>query len=340
MGGTADILGHDRIVERLWGALGRDALHHAYLFEGPEGVGKRTVALRLAMAANCEREGAGPLPCAVCATCRSIAAGQHPDVIALAPTEDRATPIIAVDQVREVVRKAGYHRYAARRRFIVVDPADAMQDAAANALLKTLEEPPEGTGFILVVTHARALLPTILSRCQRVRFSAVPEEALVPWLEAREVPDPLLVARAALGCPGAALELGEGRLAERRALRDHFLAALGGRLGEVFDFSAKVTRGGPRAWRERVGELLEIAEELLRDVTVTGAGAQTPILHVDRQALLDAWASTLWPGGVVRCADAVQEARHQLARNVSGKTLVDALVTRWATELGPARRAS
>jgi len=338
MPGTTDLLGHREALALLWGALQRGALHHAYLFEGPQGVGKRTVAVRLAMAANCTGAAEVP-PCGVCGPCKQIAAGHHPDVIVLEPEADKATAIISVSQVREVVRLAGYHRYNARRRFVIVDPAEAMPPSAANALLKTLEEPPEGTGFVLVATHASALLSTIVSRCQRVRLHAVPDDDLATWLQERGVEDPAGLACAALGCPGRALALSEGSLAERRALRDGLLAALGGRLGGVFSWSVEVTKGDARTWRARAEEVLDLVDELLRDATIRGAGGTAPLLNADRAQVIDAWAAALWPDGVTRCAEAVVEARLELARNVSGKNLLDALVATLATELGSARKA-
>lgn len=338
MPGTSDLLGHRDALSRLWSALERDALHHAYLFEGPEGVGKHTVAVRLAMAANCTADPEVP-PCGACPTCRQIAAGTHPDVLVLEPEGDRATPIISVEQVREVVRQAGYHRYNARRRFVIVDPAEAMRTEAANALLKTLEEPPEGTHFALICTHAKALLPTIVSRCQRQRFTSVPESDLAAWLAERDVDEPELAARASLGCPGRALELADGVLAERREVRDRMLAVLGGRLGGVFDWSKATTRGGSREWRASVEGVLDIVDDLLRDTVIRGAGGGAALLNADRVDVIDAWVDALWPDGVARCAEAVQEARRELALNVSGKTLLDALMTQLATELGKARTA-
>ena len=131
MQGTEDILGHRAVIDRLWAALSRDALHHAYLFEGPSGLGKHLVARRLAMAANCEAvdaDGVDPArhPCGVCPSCRAILRGEHADVIELGPDPDKKTPTITVSQVREVVRQVGYHRYTGRRRVVIVDPAEAM----------------------------------------------------------------------------------------------------------------------------------------------------------------------------------------------------------------------
>lgn len=337
MRGTSDILGHRRPIERLWNALARDALHHAYLFEGPEGVGKHLVATRLAQAANCEDPGEDP-PCGVCPSCRAIAAGTFTDVVEVGPDPERKTPIITVDQVREVVRQVGYHRYNGKRRFVIVDPAEAMQASGANALLKTLEEPPEGTGFVLVANHASALLPTIVSRCQRVRFSAVPEDDVEAWLRGRGVEEAGALARASMGRPGAALTLAEGALVERGVLRDQVLALLGdGDLGRLFDLSKSICSGDRQEYRPRVEALIEVIEDMLRDAAVVASGSEVGLLdpaheHVARQLGVD-----LWPTGISRVARAVEEAREGIVRNVAGRTVVEALLARLAAEVGALR---
>lgn len=334
MAGTHDILGHEAVLQRLWGALDRDELHHAYLFEGPDGVGKHLVALRLAQAANCD--GPAPRPCGVCKSCRAIEAGTHADVLEVGPDPDRKTPIISVDQIRELVRKTGYHRYTGRRRVVIVDPAEALQPASANALLKTLEEPPEGTGFVLIAHHARALLPTIVSRCQRVRFAAVPQAALAEWLERRGAEQPERLARLAMGRPGAAVGLAEGDLDTREALREQVYDMLNERdLGQIFELSKAMCSGERQQWRPRVDLLLDVIEDVLRDATVAAAGQPVALLDPEQEPRAVRMSQVLWPSGVQRVAQAIEDAREGLARNASGRTVVDALLTRLAHEVGP-----
>jgi DNA polymerase-3 subunit delta' len=326
------ILGHVRQLRQLWEALARDALHHAILLEGPRGVGKRLVATRVAMAANCTDER--PLaqrPCGKCRTCRAIEQGTHPDVLLLEPDPERAARTIPIEAVREVIRQTQYHRYDARRRFVIVDPAEAMQEPAANALLKTLEEPPEGTGFLLVTHNARALLPTILSRCHRMRFGAVPTDELRAWLEGRGVERADEVARLALGCPGRALELAGDGLAERGALRSSVLAAIAGPIEGIYELSQKLTQGARQEWAGGVDRLLEVVEDLLRDAAIRATEAPVPTLH-PADGGLDRLAG-LWPEGLERCARAVQDARDDLEVYVSGKTVIDALLAALRREL-------
>ncbi len=332
MAGVTDILGHREVITQLWDALERGTSHHAYLFEGPRGVGKRTVANRLAMASNCE--GPAPTPCGACRPCKAIEAGTHPDVLALEPDPSRASPIIPVKDVREVIRRSGYHRYAGRRRVVIIDPAEALQPAAANALLKTLEEPPEGTGFILIASHASALLPTIVSRCQRVRFGPVPVPALRDWLQSQGKGRVAEQAAAlSLGCPGRALELAGSGLRKRLATRDQVLEALQGDTAARHDLARKLTAGDRAKWSAKVNTVLEVLEDLLRDAALHAAG-RGPLLNTDRPEVVEHWARALWPGGLARCAQAIEDSRRSLQVYVTGRTVMDALLATLSRELG------
>ncbi len=321
------ILGHERQQEVLWRALRDGRLHHAWLFEGARGVGKATLARELAMAANCERVPPGTAaPCGRCPACTSIARGVHPDVTWVRPDEDRAARSIPVERIREVVRQLGYHRFSARARFAIVDPAEAMAEPAANALLKTLEEPPDGTHFVLVTHNAAALLPTIRSRCQRLRFGAVPLPAVEAWLvdghgRSREVAAG--AARASLGAPGIALELDEAALAARKARRAELCRALLSPGDEIGELAGRLTQGARQEWAPGVDAFLDGVEEVVRDAIHLACGQG----RVDDEPAVEALART-WPDGPARCAAAIQDARDDLAVFVSGKTALDALLAR------------
>jgi DNA polymerase-3 subunit delta' len=316
------ILGHERVRERLWRALATDTLHHAWLFEGPRGVGKGLVARHLAMAANCTvvPPGTGE-PCGTCRTCRAIASGTHPDVIVVEPDPTLASRTIAIEVVREVIRQTQYHRYDARRRFVIVDPAEAMLEPAANALLKTLEEPPDDTHFVLVSHNATALLPTIRSRCQRLRFGPVDEVVLGAWLAEKGVERAPEVAHLARGCPGRALALAEGGLAERDELLAALLGAVSGPLEGIYGLSQQLTQGGRQDWAAKVAAMLEVVEDLTADAVRAGARGEP-----------STWAA-LFPDGVERVARAIQDARDDLEVFVSGRSVLDALFTAIRREL-------
>ena len=332
--GREQHIGHEQVLQPLYRAAETNALHHAYLLEGPVGVGKRQVADLLALTVNCTAEVPAQRPCGHCNTCRTIREGTHPDVLVLEPEAGKASASIPVDAVREAIRQAGYHRYGARRRVVIVDPAEAMADPAANALLKTLEEPPQGTGFFLVTHNAQALLPTIRSRCQRVRLGAVPTAAISRWLTGQKVENADVLAELALGCPGRALQLSGKGLTQRAKLRHELFDVLNGPIDDVFAFSQRLCKGSRADYGPRVDALLILLEDVLRDAVIVGAGGDAGLLNADASQDIQAMTRRLYPDGVLRCTEAIQEARDQLSLYVSGRLVVDGLLCRVRQALG------
>ncbi len=181
-----DVAGHRRVIDLLAGAVGRHTLPPALLFSGPEGVGKRLTAVALAQALNCQRpvtlEDDRRDSCGECPSCRRIARGTHPDVVVLEPEDG----IIAIAAVREdVIGKSGYRPFEGQRRVFIIDDAELMNEPAQDALLKTLEEPPAFSVLVLVSAQPEALLPTVRSRCYRLRFGPVSEEDVARVLRER-----------------------------------------------------------------------------------------------------------------------------------------------------------
>jgi DNA polymerase-3 subunit gamma/tau len=198
----AEVLGQDHVKDVLLAALRRGRASHAYLFSGPRGVGKTTTARLLAMALNCEAEDGGERPCSRCEGCRMVREGRHPDVIELDAASNNS-----VDDVRELREKTSLAAMRGGSRVWILDEAHMLSRPAANALLKTLEEPPPGLVFVLATTEPEKLPPTVLSRCQHFRFRRLAEAEILSKLErlCREAeveaePEALaLVARAADG---------------------------------------------------------------------------------------------------------------------------------------------
>jgi DNA polymerase-3 subunit delta' len=231
--GLAGIRGQPRATQVVLRALAAGRLPHAYLFAGPFGVGKHTLALALAAALECEREP-GAARCS-CGPCEKIAVGVHPDVVTVAPREP-GKPIV-IEQVRELLAQLGYPPHEGRARVIIVDEADKLNPAAQNAFLKTLEEPPARTHIILCSMAPERLLVTIRSRCQKVRLQPLATKVVIELLEARGVAADVAaaVARAAGGSLARAVELAEeGGAGERFArVRAAIVAARGASLVSV-----------------------------------------------------------------------------------------------------------
>ncbi len=172
-----EVAGQEHIVRTLKNALATGKIAHAYLFAGPRGTGKTTMAKLFAKALNCE-EGIGH-QCNTCKNCVSIMEGNHPDVLELDAASNNG-----VDEIRELIDKVKYGTILGRYKVYIIDEVHMLSASAFNALLKTLEEPPEHVIFILATTEPHKILPTILSRCQRYDFNKVSEYDIKERLKA------------------------------------------------------------------------------------------------------------------------------------------------------------
>jgi DNA polymerase III subunit delta' len=213
--GFFEILGHQRQTETLRLALAKGRLHHAYLFAGPEGVGKRTLALALAKAIHCA-ERVDDF-CGQCANCARIEDGNHPDVRTIEPLAGKKE--ISIQQIREIEKQLNFRSFSGRKKIAVLDPATLMNLSAQNALLKTLEEPPQDSLLLLVATNTGGLLPTLRSRCLRLSFGCLQCEQVANYLASkkglkREEAD--FLAAMAMGSLGTALKIDGEELQEKR----------------------------------------------------------------------------------------------------------------------------
>ena len=171
-----EIVGQEAIVRTLSSAIRSDRTAHAYLFTGSRGTGKTSTARIMAKSLNCT-QGPTPTPCGVCELCTSITRGSALDII-----EIDAASNTGVDNIRELIERAQFAPVQARFKVYIIDEVHMLSNAAFNALLKTLEEPPNRVVFILATTDAQRVLPTIISRCQRFDFRRIPLEAMVAHL--------------------------------------------------------------------------------------------------------------------------------------------------------------
>ena len=213
--GFTEIIGHQRPLEILRSALDKGRLHHAYLFVGPEGVGKRTVALALAKAIHC-REMKLDF-CDRCPDCARIHAGNHPDVRLVQTLDDKKE--ISIKQVREIEKELNFRSFSGKRKIAIIDPATLLNTSSQNALLKTLEEPPQNSLIVLIAPNAGALLPTLRSRCLRVSFGPLARHEVARYLMSKEginEDETSLRAALSMGSLGAAIKFDKNELLEKR----------------------------------------------------------------------------------------------------------------------------
>lgn len=282
---------------------------HALLLHGPAGVGQFELALALAQRWLCEDDARAPqaMPCGRCAGCRAVLAHQHPDLFVLLPAAQRASlgwstddegaaaegtatskakpsREIRVDEVRQAIAWAQQTSSRARGKVLLIHPASAMNAVAANALLKTLEEPPGRLRLLLGCADPEALLPTIRSRCQRVALALPPREVALAWLAERGVGDAAVLLDAAGGRPQEALALQQEGLDAERWLRVPKAVA---------DGDAAVFAGAAVA--RAVDTLLKLCHDLMLHAAGAGARYFPPASLPAGAALpaLAAWAKTL-----------------------------------------------
>ncbi|MEA1971488.1 MAG: DNA polymerase III subunit delta' [Thermodesulfobacteriota bacterium] len=175
----SDIYGQDKQISVLQSTMKRDRVPHAYLFHGIKGIGKRTAAKILAKALNCREKNDDS--CGRCPSCLKIEHGNHPDVVFIEPEG----VFIKINKIRELQDQIRFRPFEGRKRIFVITDADRMNDASANALLKTLEEPNPSNILILTTSRVHKLPQTIISRCQKIRFNPVQPEVISSFLTDR-----------------------------------------------------------------------------------------------------------------------------------------------------------
>ena len=302
-----DIAGHRRLLDLLARSIERNTLPPSLIFEGPSGAGKRATAIAVAQALNCVRNKAQNEAlrtesaesrldaCGTCASCTKIARGVHPDVLIVEPD----TGTIKIEHVRDVVDRAAYRPFEGRRRVVIVDQADALVTAAQNALLKTLEEPPSSSIFILVTSRPDMLLATVRSRCIRLRFAEGVKKEIDE--EAREVAERVLAQAARGDDPGRRLESAKDLLTN--------------------------TGAGGAEDREQLASHLRAMGSLLRDVEVLATRAdERALANPDVRPALERLTQTYAGERGVRAFTAIDQALMALDRNAGVKVVADWLV--------------
>jgi DNA polymerase-3 subunit delta' len=323
-----DILGQERVLARLQAALRQGRVAHAYLFLGPDGVGRASVARALAAALNCTR----PLPdgdaCGDCPSCRRLNAGTHPDFLTIAPSGEGHPGQIKIEQIREFRRLTAYPPLEGGWRVALIKPAEALNalsDAAANALLKTLEEPPERHLLILTAGVEADLLPTVVSRCQNLAFAPLPAALVAQELERRRhLPrdQALLLAAVSGGSLGRALALDPEELKHQRQQVLTDLEGLArGSTGATLDWAARLAKS-----RAELESFLLLAQLWYRDLLLAHFQAPAGLLaHQDLLPSLEQEQAASSPETWFAQFAALAAAQRHLAANLNPELTLDIL---------------
>jgi DNA polymerase III subunit delta' len=328
------IIGHASALAALRRALDSARPAHAWIFSGPEDVGKATVALEFAAALNCTGT---EKPCGECRACRDTLGGRHPDVELIAPGglcdeaehRDHAdSRDLRICQVRRLERLLSLSPYAGGRRVVIVDAADTLRTEAANAFLKTLEEPPAESIIILLAEREERLPETVMSRCQRVSFRPIERQAIVDALLARGASpqDADAIAASAQGRLGWALRALEDRslLEERGMMLDEAVRLAHAGTAERFAW-AREAEGRSPGIRERYLRELALWEGWWRDVLLYGSGGSDGAINRDREEVLRREGKMYSTGDIVLFLKAMAQTREYLQENVDPQLALENL---------------
>lgn len=354
------LIGQKQAETMLARAIASERVSHAYLFLGPGASGKTTAAKLFATAMNCENpseDGDSLAACGRCKSCRMMEAGSHPEV-ALVEKGSKSGQVISIEQAREIRLNAALRPKLGKRRVYIFEEAERLSEPAANALLKTLEEPSETVCLILCAPSPSMVLPTIRSRCQTVRFGLAPAAEIATLLEANgtNTETAMALARASGGRTGLALTWARNPaiLEQRRQVLQLFSEALASqaegnptlgagalRLAEqlvkvssVREKGEKEEGSATRIAREGLRTQLDLALTFLRDRLLLTLGAEESLVQNQdfREALTDL-GRNLSRGRALQDVQIVREAQQLLERNVTPLLIAERMF--WALIAGP-----
>ena len=312
------VIGHEWAVELLTSGIETQRLAHAYLFAGPAQVGKGTLAKAFAQALLCADRQA---PCGTCRSCRLVHTDRHPDVQVIAPENDR----IKIETIRSMQRSVALSPIEGRYRIWIISRIDQATTSAANALLKTLEEPPLTVILLLTANRIESVLPTIASRCQTVSLRVLPRERIVSALRMRNVDDDQsrLLGHLAQGRIGWALAAAkDARVLEKRArIIENMLVVSQGSYVDRFAWAQKLSK-----MPTDVSHVLQVLGSWWRDVLLLSSKSTTPIANIDQEAELVRWATQYDAETARKALQAIHHTALRLERNANVRLALEVLM--------------
>ncbi len=313
------IIGHDRPIMWLQTAVQTDHLGHAYLFHGEPAIGKRQTALALSQLLHCEspQDDLAPDACGTCQSCHQVEQAIHPDCLFIQPEDSqKQQPKIKIDQIRAIEHLAIYRPLIGSHKICLIDEADTMTLEAANALLKTLEDPPDHCLFLLISSRPEHLLPTIRSRCIALRFSLLPVDAIETYLRTHSSMDSnnaKLVASFTEGRLGHALQQDPEEL--KIKLRQYWTLLFGDQLTStthVFDMSESLVKSS------QVLEAIHWFQQGLRDLLLLSLEtSNTPMLYRDQESALRQLATQISTSAILELSQELHQLERGQQRNIN-----------------------
>lgn len=323
MNGNWNLIGHEWAVDMLKKHVIQGATRHAYLFAGPPGIGRRTLALRFAQALNCQTPSGPGIPCGECRNCKQIAAMQHPDLRVVEAEGEGGT--MKVDQIREARRSLTFKPYSANYRVSLFLRFHEANDSASNALLKTLEEAPSYAVLILTADSPEQLLPTIVSRCEVLRLRPLRVEQIQQALEEKgfETHQSKLIAHISGGRFGYARRLleSESLLGEREERLNDLQNLISASRVEKFSYADKLSKD-----KDSMRRVILIWLSYWRDVMLRTAQAKTPLVNIDRNMEIEDVAHRMDLSSARLVVHELESTLEKMEKNVNPRLLAEVLL--------------
>jgi DNA polymerase-3 subunit delta' len=323
MNSNWNLVGHEWAVDMLKKHVIHGTMRHAYLFAGPPGLGRRTLALRFAQALNCQTPTEPGVPCGECRDCKQIASMQHADLTIIQADAEGGT--MKVEQIRDVRKTLTYKPYQSKYRVAIFLRFHEANDSAANALLKTLEEAPSYVVLILTADNPEQLLPTIVSRCEVLRLRALNVNEVQSALEDKgyEARQSKLIAHISGGRFGYARHLleRESMLDERDARLNDLQTLISASRVEKFAYADKLAKD-----KDSMRQAILIWLSYWRDVMLRTAQAETPLVNVDRNMEIEDVASRMDLSSARRVVSGLENTLEKMERNVNPRLLAEVLL--------------
>ena len=317
--GFNDIIGQQKQLTVLRTALANGRLHHAYLVLGPEGVGKHLAAVALAKALHCSEIEDDF--CGICVNCRRIADGNHPDVRVIEALSGKKE--ISIQQIRELERELNFRSFTGKRKIAIIDPATLLNLSSQNALLKTLEEPPQDCLIVLIAANAGGLLPTLRSRCLRLSFAPLMRDEIAGFLQSHRGmngTDAEFIAALGMGSIGAALALDKAELVENLRIGTGMLGAL-----KTRDYhGAMIAAEALAVNREEALNFLKWAESWYRDLLIYSvANDSNDLVNLDMRRQIEEQSSHEGIEPALRAIAQTAGAAARIQRNLNRRMVLE-----------------
>jgi len=318
------VIGQDKVLALLDRSLKQNSIAHAYLLVGPPHVGKKTLALNLAQALNCD---SSEPPCGQCHSCRRILEGKHADVISIG-LDSKAE--IGIDEIRGLQRLANLPPYEGKRKAFIIDDAQYLSTEAANSLLKILEEPPPKIVWLLLTTKERRLLPTITSRCQRLELKPMSLEQIQQILIDSynvDLNKAKVWARLCCGCLGWALSaLADDNVLKQRSEKVTELSSLTtASLEQRFAYAQEIATRFSQD-RRSLAEVMEIWLSWWRDLMLIKGGCKEAITNIDYETALENQASVLTLSEIKEFLANLCLVQEEIPKNINPRLAFESLM--------------